>query len=176
MTSLQYPIGPLSLPDDIDASHIAEWIGILEAFPNQLRTLVQNLNESQLDTRYRPGGWTVRQVVHHCADSHHHSYIRFKWALTEANPRIKAYQEQDWAELFDSRTAPIELSLKHLDAVHAKLVYLLKGLTNEELSATFIHPETNKTVSLKENIANYAWHSQHHYAHIEQLMIREGWK
>ena len=116
-----------------------------------MESLVSSLSEEQLDTPYREGSWTVRQVVHHCSDSHHHSYIRFKWALTEDNPTIKAYEEKDWAELFDTRTAPIAMSLLHLKAVHAKLVYLLKGLSDEDLQKTFVHPESKETVLLREN-------------------------
>lgn len=119
---------------------------------------------------------TVRQVVHHCSDSHHHSYIRFKWAMSEQNPIIKAYDQKIWAELFDTKTAPIALSLAHLKAVHAKLVYFLKGLSDKDLQRTFIHPESKDIVILRENIGIYAWHCNHHYAHIENLLIREGWK
>ena len=117
----------------------------------------------------------MRQVVHHVADSHQHSYIRFKWALTEDTPVIKYYYEALWAELEDAKTAPIDMSLNHLRAVHAKLVYLLKGLNEDALNKRFIHPEHNEKVDLKTNIGKYAWHSNHHYAHIENLLKREGW-
>ena len=133
------------------------------------------MSDAQLNTPYRPEGWTVRQLVHHISDSHHNSYIRFKWALTEDTPTIKAYNEKAWAELFDTRTAPIQLSLDHLSAVHAKLVYLLKGLSEPQLQRSFIHPDGNQETTLKENIARYAWHSNHHFAHIENLLKREGW-
>ncbi len=176
MSSLQYPIGTLEIPSEINLDLLQEWIQILAEFPKRLSQLVESLNDEQLDTPYRPEGWTVRQVVHHCADSHHHSYIRFKWALTENNPTIKAYNEQTWAELLDTKTAPISLSLDHLKAVHAKLVYLLKGLTESDFNRSFVHPETMRTILLKENVGIYAWHCSHHYAHIEQLLIRKGWK
>lgn len=172
---LQYPIGKFDCPEHITKSKIDEWISILEHFPDHLEKLVQDLNDEQLDTKYREGGWTVRQVIHHLADSHHHSYIRFKWALTEDKPTIKFYYEQDWAELPDAKYAPIKLSIDHLKVVHAKLVYLLKLLPNEDLNKSFIHPEYNEEVVLKQNIGIYAWHSQHHYAHIENLMKRKGW-
>ena len=149
---------------------------VLENFPYKLEYLVKNLSHEQLDTPYRTNGWTIRQVIHHLADSHHHSYIRFKWALTEDKPVIKYYYEKLWAELPDAKHAPIELSLKHLHAVHAKLVYLLKSLSQGELHRSFIHPEHNEEVVLWKNIGIYAWHSDHHYAHIENLMIRKGWK
>ena len=128
-----------------------------------------------METPYRPGGWTVRQVIHHVSDSHHHSYIRFKWALTEQTPVIKPYFEKKWAELFDTRTAPIELSLNHIKAVHAKLVFLLKGLSSSDLKRGFIHPENNRISTLEENIGRYAWHGNHHYSHIKNLLQREGW-
>lgn len=176
MTDLRYPIGEFSAPKTITEEIKQEWIQVLEDFPIRLENLVNNLPKEQLDTPYREGGWTVRQVVHHCSDSHHHSYIRFKWALTEENPTIKAYEEKDWAELFDTKTAPIAMSLLHLKAVHAKLVYLLKGLTDKDLQKTFVHPQSKETVLLRENIGIYAWHCNHHYAHIENLLIRKGWK
>jgi len=175
LENLKYPIGKANLPSSITSDHIKAWILILEEFPQKLSELVQNLNDDQLDTPYREGGWTLRQVVHHVADSHHHSYIRFKWTLTEDKPTIKAYFEARWAELHDSQSAPIALSLNALSTTHAKLVYFLKGLTSKDLEQEFIHPETNEDVSLKKNIGIYAWHSQHHYAHIENLMKRKGW-
>ncbi len=176
MTDLRYPIGTFTKPEIISEELKNEWIDTLENFPNRLESLVKDLSNEQLNTPYREGGWTVRQVVHHCADSHHHSYIRFKWALTENNPLIKAYNEADWAELFDTRTAPIDISITHLKAVHAKLVYLLKGLSDDDLKRSFVHPESGATVGLRENIGVYAWHCNHHYAHIENLLIRKGWK
>ena len=172
---LRYPIGKFEKPDNISQDQIKSWVSILEHLPSRLSNLVSELNNEQLDTPYRHGGWTIRQVVHHVSDSHHHSYIRFKWALTEDKPLIKAYFEQDWANLFDTKIAPIQMSLDHLSAVHFKLVYLLKGLTDEQLSRSFIHPEGNVEVVLKANIGVYAWHGSHHYAHIENLMKREGW-
>lgn len=175
LESLKYPIGKFDCPQTINSEHIEGWISILEHFPNRLEHLVKDLNEKQLDTVYRPGGWTVRQVVHHVSDSHHHSYARFKWALTEDKPVIKAYYEDRWAELFDSRTAPIDMSILHLKAIHFKLVYLLKRLSDADLNKTFVHPGKNKEVLLKQNIGIYAWHSNHHYAHIENLLKRNQW-
>ena len=176
LEKLKYPIGLFNCPDEINQNHIDEWINVLETFPNKLSTLVSSLSDEQLNTNYRPEGWTIRQVIHHLADSHHHSYIRFKWALTEDKPVIKYYYEQLWAELPDAKYAPIQLSLDHIKVIHAKLVYLLKSLSLDELSKSFIHPEHNEEVVLKKNIGIYAWHSQHHYAHIENLMIRKSWK
>ena len=171
---LKYPIGKFDCPNNITQEQINSWISILEHFPNRLKKLVQDLSDSQLDTPYRPEGWTIRQVVHHLSDSHHNSYTRFKWALTEDKPVIKAYYEQLWAELFDTKTAPIEMSISHLKAVHSKLVYLVKGIHVSSLDKAFIHPEGNETVTLKENLGIYAWHSNHHYAHIENLLKRKS--
>jgi len=167
---LRYPIGHFTLPDPLDQTTILDWISELESFPQKIRMLVQNLSDEQLDTPYRPGGWTVRQVVHHVSDSHHNSYIRFKWTLTEDRPTIKAYDEKGWANLFDSRTAPIQMSLDHLSAIHAKLVHLLRGLSSKDLKRTFLHPESGEETSLEENIGRYVWHGNHHYAHIERLL------
>ena len=114
--------------------------------------------------------------MHHCYDSHHNSYTRFKWALTEDKPVIKAYYEDRWAALQDSKSAPVFLSIDALKALHSKWVYFLRELTDAQLEKTFIHPSKNEQISLKENICMYAWHSKHHFAHIEELMIREGWK
>lgn len=175
LLNLKYPIGQYDCPDTISKSDIESWISILEHFPNRLEKLVKDLSEEQLDTAYRPDGWTIRQVVHHLSDSHQHSYIRFKWTLTEDKPVIKAYFEERWAELLDSKRAPIKMSLNHLSATHYKLVYLLKELKETDLSKCFIHPETNTEITLSYNIGNYAWHSNHHYAHIEHLLIRKGW-
>ena len=175
LEQLRYPVGKENIPTSITSNQVKEWIQILENFPKKLTELVVNLNDVQLDTPYRPEGWTIRQVVHHLADSHHNSYTRFKWTLTEDKPTIKAYFEERWAELHDSKSAPILLSLNALTSTHAKLVYLLKELSQEDLERIFIHPDGNEEVSLKENIGVYAWHSQHHYAHIENLMIRKNW-
>nr|WP_297786065.1 putative metal-dependent hydrolase [uncultured Allomuricauda sp.] len=175
LEQLRYPIGKFKIPESITKDDLQEWTAVLENLPKRLSDLVTPLTNEQLETPYRPDGWTVRQLVHHISDSHHNSYIRFKWALTEDKPLIKAYNEKAWAELFDTRTAPIQMSLDHLNAVHAKLVYLLKGLSDQDLERTFIHPDGNQETSLKENIARYAWHGTHHYTHIENLVKRKGW-
>jgi hypothetical protein len=174
MEILRYPIGRANIPEHITDDDIKQWITILETFPDQLIALTQNLSDRQLNTPYRDGGWTIRQVVHHLVDSHYNSYIRFKWALTEDEPVIKAYHEDRWAESLDYQ-APVELSLNALKSLHAKWVYLLKGLSKDELKRVFIHPEGNKKVSLEKNTGIYAWHSLHHYAHIENLVKRKGW-
>ncbi len=176
LDELRYPIGHFKCPERITPSHVSDWIQALEEFPQKLEDLVKDLSEERLDTPYRPGGWTVRQVVHHLADSHHHSYTRFKWALTEKSPVIKAYEERDWADLFDARTAPLYLSLAYLKALHAKMVFLLKGIQTEDFHKVYIHPDGNVEVSVAENLGKYVWHGRHHYAHIEELIKRKGWE
>jgi len=175
LEKLRYPIGKFQVPTTITNKDLENWTLVLEQLPEKLEVMVISLTEEQLETPYRPGGWTVRQLVHHISDSHHNSYIRFKWALTEDNPVIKPYDEKAWAELFDSRTAPIQMSLDHLKAVHAKLVYLIKGLSQEQLQRNFIHPDGNQESTVAENVGRYAWHSNHHFAHIANLIEREGW-
>lgn len=176
MENLKYPIGKFQKKEDITLQDVTIWINELEELPKKFEDLVGKLNDEQLETPYRPGGWTLRQLIHHVSDSHHNSYIRFKWALTEDTPLIKAYDEKEWANLFDTKSAPIEMSLLHLKAIHGKLVYLLKGLTPEQLKRTFIHPENNQETSLEENIGRYAWHGAHHYAHAKNLIESRGWE
>ncbi|MCL4137533.1 UNVERIFIED_CONTAM: hypothetical protein GTU68_024533 [Idotea baltica] len=176
LEELKYPIGKANIPENISKKNLEIWISDIERFPQELEFLVKDLSHAQLDTPYRDGGWTIRQVIHHCYDSHHNSYTRFKWALTEDKPVIKAYYEERWAELQDSKSAPISLSIDALKALHSKWVYFLKSLSEKELQKTFIHPDGKEVITLKENIGIYGWHCQHHYAHIEQLMIRKGWK
>ncbi|MGI9545865.1 MAG: YfiT family bacillithiol transferase [Flavobacteriaceae bacterium] len=175
LESLRYPIGKFQLPAAITDDLISRWIDALEEYPDRLNTLVTGLSEEQLETPYRPEGWTVRQLVHHISDSHHNSYIRFKWALTEEMPVIKVYDEKKWAELHDTRNAPISLSLAHLKAVHSKLVFLLRGLNRADLKKKFIHPDGNEETSLEENIGRYVWHGNHHFAHITSLLRRNNW-
>ena len=167
LETLKYPIGTFNCPTEITAEHIKEWISILKQFPNRLEALVANLNNKQLDTPYRPKGWTVRH-------SHHNSYTRFKWAMTEDNPLIKAYDENTWAQQHDYNE-PIENSLLHIKVIHTKLVHFVKGLSSQDLERTFTHPSGNEVVALNENLGVYAWHSNHHFAHIEKLIEREGW-
>ncbi len=175
MEQLRYPIGHFECPKKISPEHITEWIHVLETLPQRLEGLVKNLSKKQFETPYRPQGWTVRQLIHHIADSHHHSYTRFKWALTEDRPLIKVYDEKDWSNLFDAKNAPVQLSLNYITALHAKLVYLLKGLSSDDLKKCYRHPEGSTKVTVAGNIGKYAWHSRHHFAHIEGLLKREGW-
>ncbi len=175
MEKLKYPIGKFLYEPAKNENQVKDRIHSLEILPEKLKGLVADFSEEQLNTPYRPGGWTVRQVVHHIADSHHHSYTRFKWAMTENEPLIKAYEEKEWSQLFDAKTAPIQISLTYLTALHAKLVYFLKGLTADDLKRHYIHPEGNVAVTVEENIAKYVWHGNHHFAHIERLAQRKNW-
>ena len=167
---LKYPIGKFQKPDRITLETIGRWIDEIEHLPTQLRKLVQELDQKTLDQAYRPDGWTIRQVIHHLPDSHMNSYIRFRWALTENKPVIKAYYEDRWAELSDAKTANIEISLILLEAIHIRWTLLLRSLHLEDLHRSFIHPETKKEVRLDENIGIYAWHGKHHLAHIKNCL------
>jgi len=172
---LQYPVGKFIAPETITDEKLQEWITILEMFPAQLRDMVSEMSNAQLDTPYRTDGWTIRQVVHHVADSHLHSYIRFKWALTEDNPTIKPYLQDKWTDLPDLVGMPVEWSLRSIEAVHYKLVRLLQTMSTEDFDNTFVHPDGNVTFSLRKNVGQYAWHSMHHFMHIANLVKREGW-
>ena len=174
LQKLRYPIGQFEPPSPIDEDQINRWIGNIEALPADLRKAVNSLTDTQLDTPYRPGGWTIRQVVHHLADSHMNSFIRFKWALTEDRPEIKAYFEDRWAELPDYSAAPVSASLALLEALHQRWVALLRSLTRKDLDRIFIHPESGPA-NLAETIGSYAWHGRHHLAHIQEVIRREGW-
>jgi hypothetical protein len=170
---LRYPVGRFSAPAESNAEVRAEQIQTLRSLPERLRAAVDGLNDSQLDTPYRDGGWTVRQVVHHFADSHANSYVRFKLALTEDWPTIKPYDEGAWARLPDSRQA-VEPSLVLITGLHQRFVGLLELMSEEDFQRGFIHPERGR-VTLATNLAIYDWHSRHHTAHITSLRARKGW-
>ena len=169
----RFPIGPFAWEGDVTKRVAAGWIKEIEELPLLLRCKVEALTDEQLDTPYRRGGWTVRQVVHHLADSHVNAYIRFKLALTEESPVIKPYDEAAWAELPDSRM-PVEVSLILLEALHKRWTRLLSGLQKDELKKTFSHPDSG-SVTVGENIGIYAWHGRHHLAHITSLCDQNGW-
>lgn len=171
--NMKYPIGIFQFDDEMTSSVINTWINEIENLPRLLRNAVKNLDDEQLNTPYRSGGWTVRQVIHHVADSHLNAYVRFKLALTEENPIIKPYDETKWAELADYNM-PIEPSLLLLEALHKRWTYLLRSLTSADLEKTFIHPDSGE-VSVRNNIGIYAWHGKHHLAHITSLCNRRGW-
>ena len=171
---LRYPIGEFKFEATLAADERQALIGKIEETPARMRAAVAGLNDEQLDTPYRPEGWTVRQVVHHVPESHLNSYIRFKLAITEDEPTIKPYFEDRWAQLDDARQAPIALSLDLLDALHGRWIWFLRSLEREDFQRTFRHPELG-IVNLDKNIALYAWHGQHHVAHITSLRERNGW-
>jgi uncharacterized damage-inducible protein DinB len=178
MADLRYPIGKFEwIPPENDAEMAkrrVHYIDVLAKAPDGLRAAVQGLNEEQLDTPYRPEGWTVRQVVHHVPDSHMNAYVRLKLALTEENPTIRSYKEAEWAKLPDSKATPIGVSLQLLAALHARWVDLARSMQPPDFERTFLHPERG-AMTLDELLAMYAWHSAHHTAHITSLRERSGW-
>jgi uncharacterized damage-inducible protein DinB len=175
MDDLRYPTGKLQRPSKpLDAGQRAAMIDVIAATPAKLRKAVAGLDAAQLDTEYRDGGWTVRQVVHHVPDSHLNAYIRFRLALTEDNPTIKPYDEAAWATLSDARSAPVEVSLTMLAALHDRWVRLLRVMTEKDFLRPLTHPE-NGPMTLDGMLATYAWHGPHHTAHITKLRERKGW-
>ncbi len=171
---LRFPIGKFKRPDGFSNELIKHWIGDIQSFPERLKKETLHLSEEQLDTQYRPDGWTIRQVIHHCADSHMNSVIRFKLALTEDKPIIKPYMEDKWAELSDSKM-DIHPSLQLIEGLHAKWTVLLNSLNANDLNKSFIHPEHGRELHLYVNIALYSWHCNHHLAHITELKKRKNW-
>jgi len=171
---LRYPIGKFQPQDSYTEHDIKSSINRINALPGKLQQAIEGLSDSQLNTPYRDGGWTIRQVVHHVADSHLHAYIRTKWALTEEAPLIKAYLEKLWAETPETGASPA-LSINLLTALHAKWCTLLNGLSPSQFHRTFTHPETGKAVPLDRLIALYAWHGEHHLAHITNLRNAKSW-
>ena len=171
---LAFPTGRFQRPAELDKDARARAIEIVAATPARLREAVRGLTEAQLDTEYRPGGWTVRQVAHHVPDSHLNAYVRFKLGLTENEPTIKPYDEARWAELADTKTVPIATSLALLDAVHERWVAILRSMTQADFERTIVHPETGRQ-RLDQVLALYAWHGPHHIAHVTSLRERMGW-
>jgi hypothetical protein len=171
---LRYPVGEFKFAGPISDDDRVSLIRSIEETPARMRAAVAGLTEEQIDTPYRPEGWTVRQVVHHVPESHLNSYLRFKLAVTEDEPTIKPYFEDRWAELDDARRAPIALSLDLLDALHGRWIWFLRSLKPADFERTFRHPELG-IMSLDKNVALYAWHGQHHVAHITSLRERNGW-
>jgi hypothetical protein len=174
LEKLRYPVGRFRSPAEVTPGLINEWIATIAELPAKLRSLLNGLNDNQLDTPYRPGGWKIRQVVHHLADSHINSLCRFKLALTEDKPTIKPYMEERWAELADYNEA-IDNALDLIQALHHKWVVLLGSLSPADWQKSFFHPETGKESSLDKTLALYAWHCEHHYAHIANLKKEKGW-
>jgi uncharacterized damage-inducible protein DinB len=174
MTDLSYPLGKFHFAGPLTDDKKREAIDSVAETPANLRAAIAGLSPEQLNTPYRPGGWTVRQLTHHVPDSHLNAYIRFKLALTEDEPTIKPYEQQLWAELPDTKETPIEVSLTMLEVLHDRWVRLLRLLNAKDWQRTFRHPELG-TVSLEKNLALYAWHGKHHVAHVTALRQREGW-
>lgn len=170
---LQYPVGRFTPPVAVSQDDVNDAIATLAESPGLLRNAVDELPLSRLNTPYRPGGWTVRQVVHHVADSHMNAFVRVRLALTEDWPTIKPYDEAAWAELHDA-LAPVEWSLELIESLHARWVMLLQSLTELQFERGFVHPESGRTTVAMSTLV-YAWHSRHHLAHITHLRTREGW-
>jgi len=170
----RFPIGKFHFDGPPTEDQRAELIANIEQAPTALRAAVEGLSPRLLETPYRDGGWTVRQVVHHVPDSHMNAYVRYKLALTEDEPTIKPYAEDRWAQLADSQSTPVEVSLTLLDSLHTRWVRLLRSLKPEDWTRNFRHPELG-LVSLERNLALYSWHGQHHVAHVTELRKRMGW-
>jgi len=168
-----HPAGPFTPREPFDEELKTELIAAIAAAPQVLRNAVNDLSPAQLDTRYK--NWTIRQITHHLADSHVHSYIRFKWTLTEENPTIKAYEEADWVQLTDSAQGEVEPSLFLFDGLHAKWTQLLRSMTAEQFSRTFLHPQSGETVSLWAALNYYPWHTAHHTGQILWLRAQHCW-
>jgi hypothetical protein len=174
LEELKFPIGKFVKPENYTADVLADCIATISNFPQALKNEVAHLNDVQLDTPYRSDGWTIRQVVHHCADSHINSLIRLKCTLTEEQPLIKPYNQDLWAELIDTKTMPIDSSLAILEGVHIRWATILNTLTPAQFERQYIHPEYNKHFSLYEATALYAWHCKHHLAHIKSCKDFRG--
>ncbi|WP_298761789.1 YfiT family bacillithiol transferase [uncultured Psychroserpens sp.] len=171
---LRFPIGEFTAPQNISSEMISGWINDIEQFPKAINEAIKDLNVDQLKWQYRPDGWSIKQVVHHCADSHMNSIIRFKLALTEDSPTIRPYYEDRWANLIDGNDDSLDDTLSLLKGLHAKLSKLLRNISEEELSREFVHPEHGKRFRLDETIGTYAWHSNHHLAHVKQAIKYKG--
>lgn len=174
LEKLKFPIGQFQKPETISENDLNLWINYIETFPARIKEVTSSLSVEELNWIYRPNGWSIKQVVHHCADSHMNSFIRFKLALTEDIPTIKPYEEQLWAELADGNSNDILPSIQIIEGLHARWVLLLKSFGSTELKRQFTHPANNKTSCLDEIIGVYAWHCNHHLAHIEQALLYKG--
>ena len=174
MADLRYPIGKFNYTEPLTEENRQAFLNDIAQAPAHLRSAVKKLSQAQLDTPYRPGGWTVRQVIHHLPDSHMNAFIRFKLALTEDEPTIKPYAEDRWAQLGDVAATPIDTSLCLLECLHQRWMNVLRSLSPEQWKRTFRHPELG-VMTLDKTLAMYAWHGRHHVAHITSLRARNGW-
>lgn len=170
----RYPIGRFHPPESISAGDRIRYIGIVASAPARFREAVTGLSDAQLDTPYREGGWTIRQVVHHVPESHMNAYIRFKLALTENDPVVKPYDEAAWAQLNDIPVTPVETSLGLLECLHRRWVILMQGMTGEEWKRKYIHPEYGRSQTLEYTLAMCAWHCDHHLGHVKQALGQPG--
>lgn len=175
LEKLRYPIGRFNFNPPAGHSEIKKWIRDIEKLPVNLKKAVKGLNEKKLNTPYREGGWTVKQVVHHLADSHINAYVRLKLALTENIPAIKPYEEAEWAKSDDAKNLPAGISLSLLDALHTRWVHALKKMSSEDFQKKYFHPESKREITLLELVSLYAWHSRHHTSHITSLRKRMKW-
>ncbi|MGM0877288.1 MAG: YfiT family bacillithiol transferase [Bacillota bacterium] len=169
--NLQYPIGEFVEPKQVSEEEINRWILDIEETPELLKMTLEGLSHPLIDTSYRPGGWTVRQVVHHLADSHMNSYIRFKLALTEEKPMIKVYDEKTWANLSDSTQMPLDISIQLLESLHKRWSHLLRSMSPNDFDKSFYHPEMKIQIPLSTNLALYSWHGKHHIEHIKLVKV-----
>lgn len=176
MLDLQYPIGKFQIPDAISIADREQWIETLATFPTSIAAETDHFTTEQLNTRYRPNGWTVRQLVHHCADSHMNALVRVKLALTEDYPTICPYREELWAELHDSTQLPIAMAIDLLHALHFKWVAILRNFSEEDWKRGYVHPVQGREMTLENMTSMYAWHSRHHLAHIIRLKEAQGWE
>ncbi|MFF5383478.1 YfiT family bacillithiol transferase [Pedobacter suwonensis] len=172
LEQLKYPIGQFVMPDVFDQKQIDAWISDIEALPGQIKKAAENLTDEELDQTYRPGGWTLRQVVHHVPDSHINAYIRFKQAITEDVPVIRPYFEERWAETEEARSGDIKVSIELLTGLHQRWVAFLKTLKTEDYQRKYIHPAQNKELTLANMLGMYAWHGKHHLAHLTNTISK----
>lgn len=174
---LKYPIGHFTLPENPNDALRSEWLSDLATLPGRLESAISTLNDKQLDTPYRPDGWTTRQVVHHLADSHLNAFCRIKLTMTEDSPTIKPYHEGEWAKADDYHKMPVSSSINILRGLHERMVFVLKNMTAEERAKFYFHPEYDgRKYTMEEVMGLYAWHCNHHLAHINNLKKREGWR
>lgn len=175
LNALRYPIGEFNPKENYSADDLKSYISSIETFAGRIKDSVNGLNDMQLDTPYRPDGWTIRQVVHHVVDSHVNCYCRIKLALTENNPTIRPYNEADWAELPEAKTAPVEPSLEFLHHLHKKLTIVTKNIMPEQFKRTLYHPESKQQMTIESLLHLYGWHCEHHLAHIVNLKKSKNW-
>lgn len=175
LQKLKFPIGNFKSPDTFTLDDHKTRISSIRELPKALNAVINGLSEAQLDTPYRPGGWTARQLVHHIADSHMNAFTRFKLGLTEENPTIRPYDQNAWCDMEDAKVLSPDASLKIIEGIHSRWTYILENMGEEDFSRLIFHPEMNKSLHLGKMLALYSWHSDHHLAHLTNLVKREGW-